>query len=220
MTFLLDASVSPYKRPLKIWDFVWEIKYWDRRTLNNFKSNFSFNGINKKDLPAIYSTVFRCLLVVLLVSLALLHNHCYSFIRQGQGWSLRSGNVLDQSQQKCRFFAEIQVCCKFFQLQPKRVGFLLERKRKFSSWVAVEKICSRHWTKARRTSKSGTNGSIWWGNYKAFSSRSLREEKEVSLLGWGWNNLQRSRLEFRRKDGIFVATGPGSCQIEWHSKHA
>ena len=80
------------------------------------------------------------------------------FVRRS--WSLRSGNVVDQSQQKCRFFAEIQVCCKFFQLQPKRVGFLLERKRKFSSWVAVEKICSRHWTKARRTSKSGTNGSI------------------------------------------------------------
>ena len=143
MTFLLDASVSPYKRPLKIWDFVWEIKYWDRRTLNNFKSNFSFNGINKKDLPAIYSTVFRCLLVVLLVSLALLHNHCYSFIRQGQGWSLRSGNVLDQSQQKCRFFAEIQVCCKCFQLQPKR-------KTSFSSlrdWLEKSFIISpSNWT--------------------------------------------------------------------------
>ena len=41
------------------------------------------------------------------------------FIRRGQGWSLWSGRVLDQSQQKCRFFAEIQVCCKLFQLQPK-----------------------------------------------------------------------------------------------------
>ena len=34
--------------------------------LNNVKSNFSFNEMNKKDLPAIYSTVFRCLLVVFL----------------------------------------------------------------------------------------------------------------------------------------------------------
>ena len=34
--------------------------------LNNVKSNFSFNEINKKDFPAIYSTVFRCVLVVLL----------------------------------------------------------------------------------------------------------------------------------------------------------
>ena len=77
MTFLPDVSVLRYKRPLKISDFVWEIKYWDLRTLNNVKSNFFFNRINKKDLPAIYSTVFRYLLVVLLVFLALLHNHCY-----------------------------------------------------------------------------------------------------------------------------------------------
>ena len=103
--FLLDASVSRYRRPLKIRDFVREIKYWDLRTLNNVKSNFSFNEINKKDLPAIYSTVFRCLLVTR---------------ERSQGWSLRSGKDLDQSPQKCRFFPEIQVCCKFLQLQPKR----------------------------------------------------------------------------------------------------
>ena len=34
--------------------------------LNTVKSNFSFTEINKKNLPAIYSTVFRCVLVVLL----------------------------------------------------------------------------------------------------------------------------------------------------------
>ena len=122
MTFLVDASVSRYRRSLKIWDFVWEIKYWDLRTLNNVKSNFSFNEINKKDVPAIYSTVFRCLLVVLLFFFFWLY--CMTtvtpFIRQSQGWSLRSGRVLDQSQQKCSVFAEIQVCCKFFQLQPKK----------------------------------------------------------------------------------------------------
>ena len=47
---------------------------------------------------------------------------------------------------------------------------------------------------------------------KPFSSRSLREEKEVSLLV-GAEKIC-SRLEFRRKHGIFVATGPGPCQIE------
>ena len=122
MTFLLDASVSRYRRPLKIRDLVWELKYWDRRTLNNVKSDFSFNEMNKKDLPAMYSTVFRCQLVVLLFFFLCLY--CITtvtpFIRRSQGWSLRSGRVLDQSQQKCRFFAEIQVCCKFFRLQPKR----------------------------------------------------------------------------------------------------
>ena len=33
--------------------------------LNNVKSTYSFNEMNKKDLPAMYSTVFRCLLVIL-----------------------------------------------------------------------------------------------------------------------------------------------------------
>ena len=34
VTLLLNAPVSRYRRPLKIRDFVWEIKYWDLRTLN------------------------------------------------------------------------------------------------------------------------------------------------------------------------------------------
>ena len=34
--------------------------------LNNVKSNFSFNEMNEKDLPVMYSTVFRYLLVILL----------------------------------------------------------------------------------------------------------------------------------------------------------
>ena len=46
--------------------------------LNNVKSNFSFNEMHEKDLPVMYSTVFRYLLVILLGFLALLHNHCYS----------------------------------------------------------------------------------------------------------------------------------------------
>ena len=44
----------------------------------NDKFNFSFNKMNKKDVPAMYSTVFWCLIVVLLVFMPLLHNHCYS----------------------------------------------------------------------------------------------------------------------------------------------
>ena len=35
-----------YRWPLKTRDFVWEIKYWDLRTINNVKSNFSFNEMN------------------------------------------------------------------------------------------------------------------------------------------------------------------------------
>ena len=43
------------------------------------------------------------------------------FKRRSQGWSFVSGcRVLNQSQQKCRFFAEIQIHCDFFQLQHKR----------------------------------------------------------------------------------------------------
>ena len=72
-----DAQVSHYRWPLKIRDFVWEIKYWDLQTLNNVKPNFSVNEMNKKDLPVMYSTVFWCLLVVLLDFLGLVHNHSY-----------------------------------------------------------------------------------------------------------------------------------------------
>ena len=70
VTLLLDAPVSRYRRPLKIRDFVWEIKYWDLRTLNNVKSNFSFYEMNKKDLPAMYSIVFQCLTIARVASLA------------------------------------------------------------------------------------------------------------------------------------------------------
>ena len=40
------------------------------QTLNNVKSNFSFNEMNKKDVPGMYSTVFWYLIVVLLFFLA------------------------------------------------------------------------------------------------------------------------------------------------------
>ena len=49
--------------------------------LNNAKPYFFLNEMNKKDLPAMYSTAFWYLFVVLLVVLALLRNRCYSFHR-------------------------------------------------------------------------------------------------------------------------------------------
>ena len=61
--------------------FVCEIYYWDLRTLNNAKPYFFLNEMNKKDLPAMYSTAFWYLFVVLLVVLALLRNRCYFFHR-------------------------------------------------------------------------------------------------------------------------------------------
>ena len=51
------------------------------RTLNNAKPYFFLNEMNTKDLPAMYSTAFWCLFVVLLIFLALLRNRCYSFHR-------------------------------------------------------------------------------------------------------------------------------------------
>ena len=42
--------------------------------LNNAKPYFLLNEMNKKDLPAMYSTVFWCLFVILLAFLALLCN--------------------------------------------------------------------------------------------------------------------------------------------------
>ena len=47
-------------------DFVWKIYYWDLRALNNAKPYFFLNEMNKKDLPAMYSTALWCLFVVLL----------------------------------------------------------------------------------------------------------------------------------------------------------
>ena len=48
---------------------------------NNAKPYFFLNEMKTKDLPAMYSTAFWYLFVVLLVFLALLRNYCYSFHR-------------------------------------------------------------------------------------------------------------------------------------------
>ena len=74
------AGVALQATVENIRDFVWEIYYWDLRTLNNAKPYFFFNEMNKEDLPAMYSTAFWWLFVILLFFfLALLRNHRYSF---------------------------------------------------------------------------------------------------------------------------------------------
>ena len=75
------AGVALQTTVENIRDFVWEIYYWDLRTLNNTKPYFFLNEMNTKDLPAMYSTAFLCLFVVLLIFLALLRNRCYSLHR-------------------------------------------------------------------------------------------------------------------------------------------
>ena len=76
--------------------------------------------MNKKDLPAMYSTAFWCLFVVLLFFWLYCVTAVTPFIERSEGWSLRSGRVLDQSQQKCRFFRRNSNPFQIFQLQSKR----------------------------------------------------------------------------------------------------
>ena len=88
--------------------------------LNNAKPYFFLNEMNKKDLPAMYSTAFWCLFVVLLFFWLYCVTTVTPFIERSEGWSLPSGRVLDQSQQECRFFRQSSNPLKIFQLQPKR----------------------------------------------------------------------------------------------------
>ena len=46
------ASVALQATVENIRDFVWEIYYWDLRTLNNTKAYFFLDEMNKKYLPA------------------------------------------------------------------------------------------------------------------------------------------------------------------------
>ena len=66
-----------------------------------------------------YSTAFWCLFVVLLVFWLYCVTTVTPFIERSEGWSLRSGRVLDQSQQECRFFAKIQTAAKFCSSSPR-----------------------------------------------------------------------------------------------------
>ena len=75
-----------------------------------------------------YSTAFWCLIVVYWFFWLYCVTTVTPFKERSEGWSLRSGRVLDQSQQECRFFAEIQICCKFFSSSPRRKPLLLLRE--------------------------------------------------------------------------------------------
>ena len=76
--------------------------------------------MNKKELPAMYSTAFWCLFFVSLVFWLYCVTTVIPFIERSEGWSLRSVVVLDQSQQECRFFRRNSNPLQTFQLQPKR----------------------------------------------------------------------------------------------------
>ena len=55
--------------------------------------------MNTKDLPAMYSTAFWCLFVVLLIFLALLRNRCYSF-RSMKGVTVVTGSERTEKENK------------------------------------------------------------------------------------------------------------------------
>ena len=103
--------------------------------------------------PAMYSTVFWCLLVLFLVFWLYCITTVTPFKRRSQGWSFLSGcRVLDQSQQKCRFLAEIQIHCKVFQLQPKR-------ETSFSSLGDNEAFCAKRKKRGGESSTPNIVGS-------------------------------------------------------------
>ena len=67
-----------------------------------------------------YSTAFWCLIVVYWFFWLYCVTTVTPFIERREGWSLRSVGVLDQSQQKCRFFRGNSNPLQIFQLQPKK----------------------------------------------------------------------------------------------------
>ena len=93
-----------YRWPLKTRDFVWEIKYWDLRTLNNVKSNF-------RSMKWMKTTYLRCIAPCFGVCLSL---YCFflggglycittvtPFTRRSQGCSFRKQGPLYTSKLNC-----------------------------------------------------------------------------------------------------------------------
>ena len=78
--------------------------------------------MNKKDLPAMYSTAFWCLLSFYCFFWLYCVTAVTPFIERSEGWSsLRSVGVLDHSQQECHFFfCRNSNPLQIFHLQPKR----------------------------------------------------------------------------------------------------
>ena len=104
-----------------------------------------------------HSAVFWCLLVLFLVFWLYCITTVTPFKRRSQGWSFLSGcRVLDQSQQKCRFLAEIQIHCKVFQLQPKR-------ETSFSSLGDNEAFCAKRETRGGENSTPNIVGPTMLG---------------------------------------------------------
>ena len=69
-------------------------------------------------------------------------------------------------------------CCAYFRPGTRRVSVVT-----LARLVGRCNSVYRVWTKARRASKSGANGSIWWGNYAAFSEQ---REPDRNLLRNAW----------------------------------
>ena len=69
--------------------------------------------MNKKDLPAIYSTVFWCLFVVLLDFWLYCVTTVTPFIRRSQGWSLRSRRVLTSRNKNAVFLPKFKSAAIF-----------------------------------------------------------------------------------------------------------
>ena len=76
--------------------------------------------MNKKELPAMYSTASWCLIVVYWFFWLYCVTTVTPFIERSEGWSLRSVGVMDQSQQEYCFFRRNSNPLQTFQLQPKR----------------------------------------------------------------------------------------------------
>ena len=59
----MNAPASRFRRPLNERNHIRNIILRSANAKNNAESKFSFNEMNTKDLPAMYSTVFWCLLL-------------------------------------------------------------------------------------------------------------------------------------------------------------
>ena len=99
-------------------------RLWDLRKLKNVESKRLFRDrkwIKKTYLPRISLCFGVCLFFQWIFRFSCVTMATVTpFIRGRRGWSLRCGRVLDHSQQKCHFCAEILIRCKIFQLQPKK----------------------------------------------------------------------------------------------------
>ena len=119
VTFLLDMPVSHYRRPLKIRDFVWEIKCWDLQTLNKINLIFpSMKWIKKTYLPCIPLCFGVCLFFY-----RFFWFYCITtvtpFIRRSQGWSLRSARSWTSRNKNAIFSPKFQSAANFFSSNPR-----------------------------------------------------------------------------------------------------